>query len=57
MPKANFSFHRIEKRYQALVQGWLQKKHTQPYYFGEGPQNTLKNLELAAKGIYHNGEY
>lgn len=57
MPKANISFHRIEKKHHALVQDWLQKKHIQPYYFGEGLRNTLKNLELAVQGIDHNGEY
>ncbi len=48
VPKINFSFDRIEKKHRALVQGCLQKKDVQPYFCGEGLQNTLKNLELAA---------
>ncbi len=57
MEKADFSFQRIEKKHQTLVQGWLQKKHVQPYYYGEGLQNTLKNLDLSVQGVYHNGKY
>lgn len=52
-----FMFKHVSSDHFEMVKSWLHKEHVKPYYYGEGLANTLKNLELSAQGIKHNGLY
>lgn len=53
----NLSFNPVAGEHRELVRTWLHKEHVRPYFYGQGLENTLKNLDLFVKGIDHNGLY
>lgn len=57
MTKGIMTFYPVEKKHHDLIYGWLHKIHVQPYFYGEGLKNTLKNLEFFVNGIKTNGSY
>lgn len=57
MAKGVMTFYPAEKKHHSLIFNWLHKKHVQPYFYGEGLENTCKNLDLFVNGIKTNGLY
>ena len=51
------SFFPVEEKHLAIIHDWLKKDHVKEFYYGQGLENTLRNLDLFIKGINHNGEY
>lgn len=50
-------FYRVEKKFQEIILNWFEMEHVQEFYYGDGLQNTLKNLDLYCQGINNNGDY
>lgn len=55
LPK--FSFEKANPNTHTLIQEWLHRPHVQPYFYGIGLQNTLKNVALFVEGKTNNGLY
>ncbi len=52
-----YKFAKVSAAYQDLILSWFKEPHVNEFYYGEGLQNTLNNLDLYFKGINHNGDY
>ena len=52
-----FSFFAVEEKHRTTILDWLEKDHIKKFYYGQGLENTIRNLDLFIKGIKHNGEY
>ncbi|MCW5589130.1 MAG: GNAT family N-acetyltransferase [Legionellales bacterium] len=52
-----FYFYPINSEYQKIILTWFNEDHVKEFYYGEGLQNTLHNIELYCQGIRHNGRY
>jgi RimJ/RimL family protein N-acetyltransferase len=50
-------FFRVERKYQEIILDWFKADHVKEYYYGDGLQSTLNNLELYCQGINNNGRY
>lgn len=50
-------FAQADKKIQEIVLSWFEQEHVKEYYYGEGLQNTLHNLDLYCQGINNNGRY
>ncbi len=50
-------FSAVERKFQPIILEWFEQDHVKEFYYGEGLQNTLNNLELYCQGINHNGKY
>ncbi len=50
-------FFRVERKYQEIILDWFKADHVKEYYYGDGLQSTLNNLELYCQGINNNGKY
>lgn len=55
--KNEMKFYSIDKEHKNIILEWFNKPHVKQYYYGEGLQNTLNNIELSLKGINNNGKY
>lgn len=51
------NFRKVKKSDQPTILNWFKEKHVQEFYYGEGLQSTLRNLELYCNGIHHNERY
>lgn len=51
------TFRKTKAADKPLILSWLDKTHVKAFYYGDGRQNTLNNIELYAKGINNNGSY
>lgn len=51
------TFLSVEEKHHSIIQEWLHKEHVKPFFYGEGLENTLRNLALSVKGIKNNGRY
>jgi len=50
-------FFRVERKFQEIILKWFEAEHVKEFYYGDGLQNTLRNLELYCQGVNNNGEY
>ncbi len=50
-------FLAVEERSQSIILDWFKKEHVKEFYYGEGLQNTLDNIQLYCQGINNNGRY
>ena len=50
-------FFQVERKHQQIILDWFKMEHVKEFYYGEGLQNTLHNLELYCQGINNNGKY
>lgn len=55
--KYQFQFFPAEKKYKDIILAWFNKDYIKEFYYGEGLQNTLNNLDLYMQGIKTNGAY
>ncbi|QBS12896.1 GNAT family N-acetyltransferase [Legionella geestiana] len=55
--KHPFHFYKVENRHKSIIHGWFGQDYIREFYYGDGLQNTLNNLELYCQGIRHNGRY
>lgn len=53
----NITFSKVTLDHKETILAWFTKKHVKEYYYGEGLQNTLRNLDLYYQGINNNGRY
>jgi RimJ/RimL family protein N-acetyltransferase len=53
----NLTFSPLEGKFKSIVLSWFKKSHVQAFYYGDGLQSTLNNIELYLKGINHNDIY
>lgn len=52
-----FHFYPVESKHKSIILDWFDQDFIQAFYYGDGLQNTLNNLELYCQGIHHNGHY
>lgn len=52
-----FSFEPLTAGYKPLLLAWFELPHVQQFYYGDGLQNTLVNVDLFCRGIHNNGRY
>ena len=57
MTTQKLTFYPFKNEYFEMVIQWLKKLHVREYYYGEGLDNTISNLELYKNGIRDNGRY
>lgn len=50
-------FTQVTKEYKETILDWFKEEHVNEFYYGEGLQNTLHNLNLYCQGINDNGLY
>ena len=50
-------FFQVQSKHKPIIVDWFSQAHVKEFYYGEGLQNTLKNLELYCQGINNNGKY
>nr|WP_264769406.1 GNAT family N-acetyltransferase [Coxiella burnetii] len=55
--KSNLHFTQVTKKYKETILNWFKEKHVNEFFYGEGLQNTLRNLDLYCRGIDNNGRY
>lgn len=51
MSMNRMSFVPVKTNHVRQIKDWLHRPHVQPYFYGEGLQNTLRNLDLFANGM------
>lgn len=51
------SFFPVKEEHREIIFDWFKKEHVKEFYYGQGLENTLRNLDLFIKGINNNGEY
>lgn len=57
-PKQNeITFGPVTKAFKSMITDWFNMDHVKAFYYGQGLENTLANLELYCQGIKHNGKY
>jgi RimJ/RimL family protein N-acetyltransferase len=47
----------LETKFRDIVLTWLEADHVKEFYYGDGLQNTLDNIDLYCQGINNNGDY
>ncbi len=57
LKESKILFTQMTRELQQIVLNWFQEEHVNEFYYGEGLQNTLRNLELYCQGINNNGRY
>lgn len=50
-------FEKVSAPYKPIILKWFKEPHVLEFFYGEGLQNTLNNLDLYCQGINHNGHY
>ena len=50
-------FKKFTKPLRQTVLQWFEEDHVKAFYYGDGLQNTLRNIDLYCKGIKDNGRY
>ena len=50
-------FFRVERKYKEIILKWFEEDHVKEFYYGDGLQCTINNLELYCQGINNNGKY
>ncbi len=50
-------FKKVTNLHKKTILNWFSKAHVKKYYYGQGLQNTLHNIELYCQGINNNGHY
>ena len=50
-------FFQVERKHQQIILDWFKMEHVKEFFYGDGLQNTLHNLELYCQGINNNGKY
>ena len=50
-------FETVKPIHIKTLLSWFSENHVKEFYYGEGLENTLRNLELYCKGINNNGSY
>lgn len=53
----DLQFSPVQNAHKTIILEWLEKPHVKKYYYGQGLQNTLSNLDLYVKRIRTNGKY
>ena len=51
------SFTPLTAALKAEVLAWFKTEHVAQFFYGDGLQNTLNNIDLYCQGINHNGRY
>lgn len=51
------TFTNAQKKHKDIILKWFNKPHVKQYYYGEGLQNTLNNIELYMNAQNNNGKY
>lgn len=51
------NFLPLETKFKATILNWFEADHVKEFYYGDGLQNTLDNINLYCQGINHNGDY
>ncbi|MCF6766345.1 acetyltransferase [Thiotrichales bacterium 19S3-7] len=57
MLEVTMQFEKVLDKHKSIILQWFNQEHVKEFYYGEGLENTLKNLELYCQGIRHNGRY
>ncbi|TNF65293.1 MAG: GNAT family N-acetyltransferase [Gammaproteobacteria bacterium] len=57
MPDVNIQFEKVLNKHKAIILEWFSKDHVKAFYYGEGLENTLNNLQLYCQGTNDNGHY
>lgn len=57
MLKNQYTYRSVDQSDKAMILDWFNKPHVQEFYYGDGLQNTLTNLDLYCQGIKDNGRY
>jgi len=52
-----FNFFPAEEKFKDIILAWFSKDFIKEFYYGDGLQNTLNNLDLYMQGIKTNGSY
>ena len=47
----------LETKFRDIILNWLEADHVKEFYYGDGLQNTLDNINLYCQGISNNGDY
>lgn len=50
-------FEKVTDSHKKTILNWFSKAHVKKHYYGQGLQNTLRNIELYCQGINNNGHY
>lgn len=50
-------FEKVSAPYKPIILKWFKEPHVLEFFYGDGLQNTLNNLDLYCQGINHNGRY
>jgi len=50
-------FEPVKAVHKKIILSWFNEEHVKEFYYGEGLQNTLRNLELYCQGINNNDRY
>lgn len=56
-PAKHIYFERVKTSHKKIILSWFSEDHVKKFYYGEGLQNTLRNLELYCQGTNDNGRY
>ena len=54
---AKMRFEKVTRLHKKTIINWLDQEHVKEFYYGDGLQNTLCNLELYCQGINNNRSY
>ena len=54
---SNLRFSQVEISHKEIILKWFQEDHVKEFFYGDGVQNTLRNLDLFCQGINDNGSY
>lgn len=57
LKEQKLSFYPAEKKHQEIILGWFKKKYVNEFFYGEGLERTIKDLDLFVNGINRNEEY